>query len=221
MPERPMTISTPRLLLRAAHQHDAVALHALFTDPEVMRYWYEARPSSPQIWLQPMKLKHIPLIATRSTPPHKTPAETSTWVDGMIASPTNGITDFIIVRTRTPDPNGKDSGGGEADVAIGKIGIYSTGKPEIGFLIERAYWRQGLASEALTHVLPYLFREKGFDEVTADIDPRNQWSKVVLERCGFVVVGCRERTFEIEGAWVDSLDLRLGREAFLSGAEGA
>jgi RimJ/RimL family protein N-acetyltransferase len=32
-------LNTPRLLLRAAINEDAEAMHKAFSDPEVMRYW--------------------------------------------------------------------------------------------------------------------------------------------------------------------------------------
>jgi RimJ/RimL family protein N-acetyltransferase len=35
----PLTLSTPRLLLRPLHDGDAPALLAIFSDPQVMRYW--------------------------------------------------------------------------------------------------------------------------------------------------------------------------------------
>lgn len=62
------------------------------------------------------------------------------------------MTDFIIClkpgatdTTSTPAP-------------IGKIGIYSAPPSnEIGFLLSRTHWGKGLAREALSHMLSYLF----------------------------------------------------------------
>src|SRR6201996_5816921 len=122
--------------------------------------------------------------------------ETSTWIDKMIASPQNGTTDFIITLTCS----GR---------AIGKIGIWQAS--EIGFLLSRTYWTQGLAQEALSAVLFYFFEERGVSEVTAAVDLRNQRCLRFLEKRDFTRTGFRERTWEVGGVWVDSLYLGLER----------
>jgi ribosomal-protein-alanine N-acetyltransferase len=132
-----------------------------------------------------------------STLPHPAVSETKTWITKMITSPQNGTTDFIIHYVPT-------------DTAIGKIGIWQDS--EIGFMIAREYWRKGIVSEALGAVLPYYFEELGYENITADIDPRNEGSENILTKFGFVVVGRREKTWEIGGVWVDSLDLELKKE---------
>lgn len=153
----------------------------------------------------------VPLTRSRSIRHHETMADTRMFVDNMVASPQNGVTDFVIRRRSDPDQT--------TSPVIGKIGVYSASKPEIGFLIQRQYWRQGLVSEALTHILPYLFLKRGFNELTADIDPRNEACQGSLERFGFVVTGRRQRTYEIAGESVDSTDLRLTKEEHLVWAE--
>ena len=50
--------------------------------------------------------------------------------------------------------------------------------------------------------------------MTVDIDPRNEASRACLIRLG-VITGRKERTFEIEGMWIDSLDLKLGKGRFV------
>lgn len=115
----------------------------------------------------------------------------------MIASPGNGKTDFIIElrETRT---------------VIGKIGVWQGN--EIGFMIIREHWRKGLVSEAMKALLPYYFKQWSFEIITADVDPRNEGSIALLTRFGFRKCGRREKTFEIGGVWVDSLDFELSRE---------
>lgn len=68
-------------------------------------------------------------------------------------SPQEGLTDFIIC---LKDPSLPDQ-----ITPIGKIGIYSPlPSNEIGFLITRAHWHKGLAYEALSNMLEYLFNLK-------------------------------------------------------------
>ena len=115
----------------------------------------------------------------------------------MIANPQNGVTDFIICLKEDLKP-------------VGKIGVWSG--DEIGFLLSRSQWGKGLAKEALDAILPYLFETRQMKAVTADIDPRNEASKGILQRFGFVVEKFEEKTLEINGEWMDSLYLRLSRE---------
>jgi ribosomal-protein-alanine N-acetyltransferase len=135
-----------------------------------------------------------------SSAPHTSLEETEKWVQGMILSKHNGYSDFIIVDVA-------------ADVAIGKIGIWSGN--EIGFMIASAYWRKGLISEALGAVLPYYFEELGLERITADVDPRNEASLAILRKFGFAETGRREKTFEIGGVWVDSVDLALTHDGWV------
>lgn len=141
--------------------------------------------------------------------------ETSSWLEKMITSPQNGTTDFVIVHKATQ----RESSGQalpttsppQHQTAIGKIGVWQA--QEIGFLLSRPHWGKGLAEEALTAVLVYLFcGERPFDAITADVDPRNERSLKLLQRMGFEVTGTKERTWEIGGQWVDSVYLGLKKD---------
>ena len=117
----------------------------------------------------------------------------------MIASPVNGVTDFIICLKPSLVP-------------VGKIGVWQG--HEIGFNLGRAHWRRGYASEALRAMLPYLFQERALHEIMADVDPRNVASLGVLEKFGFEVYARKERTFCVDGVWVDSTYLRITKERY-------
>ncbi len=132
-----------------------------------------------------------------SEPPHKDVERTKEWIDKMTKAEQNGLTDFIITLEPESTP-------------IGKIGVWQG--DEIGFLLARQHWGKGLAKEALSSILPYLFKEENFEALTADIDPRNAASRRILEKMGFVEYEYKERTAEIGGEWVDSVYLRLTKE---------
>jgi ribosomal-protein-alanine N-acetyltransferase len=134
-----------------------------------------------------------------STLPHTTSLETQKWVKSMAVNKTNGVSDFLIVSTSN-------------SIVIGKIGIWSGN--EIGFMLARSQWRKGLVSEALEAVLPYFFDELEYESIVADADPRNEASVGILKKFRFEENGYRERTFEVGGVWVDSLDLALTRDAW-------
>lgn len=80
---------------------------------------------------------------------------------------------------------------------------------EIGYLLNRAYWQQGLMSEALECVIAYAFGELKLHRLEADTDPDNIASIRILERFGFQREGLFRDRWLINGRWCDSLMLGL------------
>jgi len=127
-----------------------------------------------------------------STLPHTTEAETAAFVTRTIAAVAAGeADDFAITRGGT---------------VIGKAGLWRGG--EIGFLLGRAHWGQGLAAEALAAVIARAFA-RGVPEITADVDPENAACLRLLARLGFRETGRAQATFLIGDAWADSVYLAL------------
>lgn len=202
-----ITLTTPRLLLRAGLPSDAPALYAIFSNPDVMRYW--------------------------DTLPHASLVQTADWLAKMLASPQNGVTEFVMClrpsastsASAGPSHSKQTESEGLSEV-IGKAGIWRD--TEIGFLLHRDYWRQGLMREAMEALLPYYFGpvEKGgigLEVVTADTDPRNEATIGFLQRVGFEVTGREKKTFQVGGEggeWVDSVYLGLRREVWLERERG-
>jgi len=90
------------------------------------------------------------------------------------------------------------------DRAIGWVSggrMRGQGVTEIGFILARAHWGRGLASEAVSAVLDQLFAE-GQHRVFADADSENRASILLLERLGFR----RERL--LRGEWETHMGLR-------------
>ena len=52
-------------------------------------------------------------------------------------------------------------------------------------------WGNGYATEAAQRILRFAFEDSLLEEVVAVIDPRNQSSRRVLEKIGFVSTGIR------------------------------
>lgn len=71
------------------------------------------------------------------------------------------------------------------------------------------HWGKGLALEAMTAVIAYLFGASDVKELTADVDPRNEASLRLLGRLGFVETGRAERTLKWRDEWCDSVYLAL------------
>ena len=133
----------------------------------------------------------------RSEPPHHGMDQTKDWISGMINSPQNGTTDFILTFKET-------------DKAIGKMGVWRD--HEIGFLLDAKHWRKGLAQEALRALLPFFFVRKGYEKITADTDPENKACLGLLKKLGFEVTGFEKNTFKIGEREVDSCYLELRKE---------
>ena len=133
--------------------------------------------------------------ATRwwSTPPHETLEQTRAWLDAMIANG-SGHPDFVV-----------ELGGR----VIGKAGFYEM--PDVGYILHPDVWGRGLAAEAVGAAIDHVFRTREVDVLTADVDPENAASIRLLELLGFVRTGSGERTWNVGGAWKDSLYYGLTR----------
>ena len=69
-------------------------------------------------------------------------------------------------------------------------------RAELGFMLGRSRWGNGLAFEAVTTVLRFAFDKMNLHRVEADTDPRNAASRKLLGRLGFVEEGhLRQRWF--------------------------
>ena len=126
-----------------------------------------------------------------STPPHSELADTERWMASMVEVDPASSDDFIV----TLDGQ-----------LVGKLGAWKL--PEVGFLIEPAYWGRGYAREAL---MAFIDRRRllGSSELMADVDPRNHASLRLLERAGFVETGRASATWNVGGELCDSVYLRL------------
>lgn len=60
---------------------------------------------------------------------------------------------------------------------------------EVGYLLQRAFWHQGYATEAVTACKAYAFQELGLDEVCSIIRDNNLASQAVAKRNGMTVTG--------------------------------
>lgn len=71
---------------------------------------------------------------------------------------------------------------------IGSIGVVRQKEDarvaEMGYCIGDDYWHQGYTSEALFHIMSYLFNTVGFNRIAALHDVRNPYSGAVMKKCG-------------------------------------
>ncbi len=82
---------------------------------------------------------------------------------------------------------------------------------EVGISLSPEHHGQGLATEALSAVLDYLFGPLAKHRVFASVDPRNTASIRLLERIGMRQEAHLRQSILIRGEWVDDLIFALLR----------
>lgn len=87
--------------------------------------------------------------------------------------------------------------------AVGTAGFWKGN--EIGFILHPDFWRQGYGSEILGALIAHGFEVLGFEEIVADVDPRNAASIRLLTKLGFEETRRAERTIQIGEEWFDSI----------------
>ncbi len=109
----------------------------------------------------------------------------------------------------------KETGTLVGDCAL-KINEHDELQAEIGYTLARAYQGKGIASEAVSRVLDYVFRTLGLHRVIAITDCENAASITLLERLGL----CREGHFIqnvwFKGKWGDEYLYAILQEEWLS-----
>ena len=106
------------------------------------------------------------------------------------------------------------------DKMIGKCILFQFSqqnrRAEIGYLLNREYWRQGLMHQALEAVIDFAFNRLDFHRIEADVDTENTGSLGLLEKLGFKREGLfRERWF-VYNEWQDSVMLGLLKQDWQS-----
>jgi RimJ/RimL family protein N-acetyltransferase len=185
----PLTLETPRLVIRQFRDSDLEPFVAYRNDPEVYRY---------QGWKTPYRREdgmEFIAMAARAVP--GTPGE---WLQ-------------LAIERRPLAPGERAEGnptqGGEGMI-IGDIAFHvprsNPRQAYLGYTLARSAWGQGYASEAARKLLDYLFRVLNLHRVIADCDVDNAASIRLLERLGF-----RREAHYIESFWFKS-ESRWGSE---------
>ena len=131
--------------------------------------------------------------------PHEDLAVTRAWFAGALMDFDNPSMDEWVV---------------EIDGWVaGYMGIWRM--PEFGFILHPAAWGKGIATEAAQALIPHFFATHALDRLTADVDPRNIASLMLLRKLGFVTTGSAKGTFLLGDEWCDSVFLALSRAAYV------
>lgn len=138
------------MLLRAPQADDADALFALFSHPDVTRYW--------------------------SRPPMHTRAQAEGLLAEMLEDiQTRRMLHWLVTTTD--------------DGVIGTCALFHFDGQhrcaDIGYALHPDRWGRGLAHAAVGLVLDWGFPALRLQRIEADVDPRNQPSRRLLQRLGF------------------------------------
>ncbi|HKJ15957.1 MAG TPA: GNAT family N-acetyltransferase [Xanthomonadales bacterium] len=97
----------------------------------------------------------------------------------------------------------------ESDRMIGTFTLFhiseSNRRGEVGYILNREFWGNGYASEALKCMIDYCFDTLEFGRLEADVDPANTGSLRLLERNGFEREGYFRKRWYVRDTWFDSV----------------
>jgi [ribosomal protein S5]-alanine N-acetyltransferase len=136
----------------------------------------------------------------------QTAQDAQAWFDRMQAMQVAGTAlQFVIVRRVD-------------GLAIGTCLLFrfeaTSARAEIGYVLGRAHWGQGLMAEALTGLVDCAFRRLNLRRLEAEVDPRNTASCRVLERVGFAHEGLLRQRWVVRGEACDAARFGLLRQAW-------
>ena len=114
---------------------------------------------------------------------------------------------FMLRKYRNGEPASWGIELKETGKIIGTIGYMwiqtDNAAAEVGYSMSRAYWGQGIMTEALTVVIGYAFENLKLNRVEAIHEPENPASGAVMRKCGMQYEGhLRQKLFN-KGRFVD------------------
>jgi [ribosomal protein S5]-alanine N-acetyltransferase len=155
----PPPINTQRLHVRLVTQADLPDLMAVNGDAAVTH--------------------HLPY------PAWQTLADAQAWFDRAMAQHATGTAWQLVLQTKATPTH--------AAQVIGTCLLFrfdeGSARLELGYVLGRAWWGQGLMREALRSVLSTAFSAMGVRRVEAEVNPANVASMHVVESLGFLAEG--------------------------------
>lgn len=92
---------------------------------------------------------------------------------------------------------------------VGYIGLWriniENNRGEIGYVLKKQYWGQGLMKEAIDTVVRFGFKQLQLHSIMADVNPLNNNSIRVLEKCNFKREAYFRENYFYNGNYIDSL----------------
>ena len=94
------------------------------------------------------------------------------------------------------------------EVMIGNAGFWRTDaanhRAEVGYMLHPDYWRKGILSEALSAIIAFGFETVKFHSMCANINPKNDASRQLLLKNGFLKEAYFKQDYYFNGSFLDS-----------------
>ena len=102
---------------------------------------------------------------------------------------------------------------------VGKISVFSIAGGNmsncmIGYKLDKDHQSMGYMHEALSEVIRFLFEGLKLHRIDVCILPKNERSKSVVEKLGFIYEGVNRKFMRINGVWEDHLRYALINEKY-------
>ena len=91
---------------------------------------------------------------------------------------------------------------------------YAENTAEVGYVLAKPYWGQGLMPEAVHEVMRFGFETFGLDGFTAKFMEGNDASGRVMQKCGMTFEGLYRHSMYIKGEFKNIIVYRITREEF-------
>ncbi|WP_443944920.1 GNAT family N-acetyltransferase [Pedobacter sp. AW1-32] len=96
----------------------------------------------------------------------------------------------------------------QPDCMIGSIGYWRSDltnhRAEVGYMLQPNFWRKGIISEALNKVIDFGFEHINLHTIQANINPKNDASRQLLLKQGFVKEAYFREDYYFNGEFLDS-----------------
>lgn len=178
--------------------------------------------STPRLTIRRMTMKDAADIFAYSRDPRV--ARHVLWDAHRNIGETRAYIRYMLRKYRMGEPASWAIEYNETGRVIGTIGFMwyqrENSAAEVGYSLSRAYWNQGLMTEALKAVLDFAFSVMHFNRVEAQHESDNPASGKVMQKAGMKCEGTlRQRLFN-KGRYVDVVLYSMIRDDFLD-AQGA
>lgn len=87
---------------------------------------------------------------------------------------------------------------------------------EIGYMLNRDYWGQGLTTEACLRILSLSFDTLSLERITSGHDTGNESSARVLNKIGMSLEYIDKDAYELNGNLVDTFHYHMTRESYFT-----
>lgn len=104
------------------------------------------------------------------------------------------------------------------DVVLGTCGFHAFDetyqRAEMGYILNKGYWRQGIMSAALKTIVTFGFVSAALHRIEATVTNDNFPSKAILTKLGFSYEGCRRQRFFFNNCFRDEHNFGLLNEDY-------